>query len=122
MPSRNHEEMAEIFRAGINAVPQGQIEAARAMGMPPLKLAWRVTFPQMLAAAIPGLANLWLIATKDTAILAVVGYGELLKFTPLIRGMIIEGRLWHTGKVCFETLGHHYDFRSFINKRGQQCP
>jgi polar amino acid transport system permease protein len=35
----------------------------------------------MLAAAIPGLANLWLIATKDTALLAVVGYAELTLVT-----------------------------------------
>jgi polar amino acid transport system permease protein len=67
----------EVLRGAILSVPSGQIEAARAMGMPPLMLAWRVTFPQMLAAAIPGLANLWLIATKDTALLAVVGYAEL---------------------------------------------
>jgi len=71
----------EILRGAILSVPPGQIEAARAMGMPPLTLAWRVTFPQMLAAAIPGLANLWLIATKDTALLAVVGYAELTLVT-----------------------------------------
>lgn len=71
----------EVLRGAILSVPHGQIEAARAMGMPPLKLAWRVTLPQMLAAAIPGLANLWLIATKDTALLAVVGYAELTLVT-----------------------------------------
>jgi len=71
----------EVLRGAILSVPSGQIEAARAMGMPPLMLAWRVTFPQMLAAAIPGLANLWLIATKDTALLAVVGYAELTLIT-----------------------------------------
>jgi len=71
----------EILRGAILSVPAGQIEAARCMGMPPLTLAWRVTFPQMLAAAIPGLANLWLIATKDTALLAVVGFGELTLVT-----------------------------------------
>ncbi len=71
----------EILRGAILSVPAGQVEAARAMGMPPLTLAWRVTFPQMLAAAIPGLANLWLIATKDTALLAVVGFGELTLVT-----------------------------------------
>ncbi|MCX7287680.1 MAG: ABC transporter permease subunit [Rhodobacterales bacterium] len=71
----------EILRGAILSVPPGQIEAARAMGMPPLMLGWRVTFPQMLAAAIPGLANLWLIATKDTALLAVVGYAELTLVT-----------------------------------------
>jgi polar amino acid transport system permease protein len=71
----------EVLRGAILSVPSGQIEAARAMGMPPLMLAWRVTLPQMLAAAIPGLANLWLIATKDTALLAVVGYAELTLVT-----------------------------------------
>lgn len=71
----------EVLRGAILSVPAGQIEAARAMGMPPLMLAWRVTFPQMLAAAVPGLANLWLIATKDTALLAVVGYAELTLVT-----------------------------------------
>lgn len=71
----------EVLRGAILSVPPGQIEAARAMGMPPLMLAWRVTLPQMLAAAIPGMANLWLIATKDTALLAVVGYAELVLVT-----------------------------------------
>lgn len=67
----------EVLRGAILAVPPGQIEAARAMGMPPLMLARRITLPAMLAFALPGLANLWLIATKDTALLAVVGFAEL---------------------------------------------
>jgi polar amino acid transport system permease protein len=67
----------EVLRGAILAVPPGQIEAARAMGMPPLMLARRITLPAMLGFALPGLANLWLIATKDTALLAVVGFGEL---------------------------------------------
>ena len=37
----------------------------------------RITLPAMLPFAIPGLANLWLIVTKDTALIAVVGYTEL---------------------------------------------
>jgi polar amino acid transport system permease protein len=71
----------EVLRGAILAVPPGQIEAARAMGMPPVKLAWRITLPAMLGFAIPGLANLWLIATKDTALLAVVGFNELTQET-----------------------------------------
>ena len=67
----------EVIRGAILAVPAGQLEAAKAMGMPPLKTAWRITLPLMLANAIPGLANLWLIATKDTALLAIVGFAEL---------------------------------------------
>jgi polar amino acid transport system permease protein len=67
----------EILRGAIQAVPSGQIEAARAYGMPSLMTMRRVTIPAMMAFATPGLANLWLIATKDTALLAVVGFNEL---------------------------------------------
>jgi polar amino acid transport system permease protein len=69
------------LRGAILAVPTGQIEAARAMGMPAGLLARRITFPLMLSFAIPGLANLWLVATKDTALLAVVGFAELTQAT-----------------------------------------
>lgn len=71
----------EVLRGAILAVPAGQIEAARAMGMPPLLLARRITLPAMMSFAIPGLANLWLVVTKDTALLAVVGFGELTQET-----------------------------------------
>jgi polar amino acid transport system permease protein len=71
----------EVLRGAILGVPPGQIEAARAMGMPPLMLARRVTLPLMLSLALPGLANLWLVATKDTALLAVVGFAELTQAT-----------------------------------------
>lgn len=67
----------EVIRGAILAVPQGQIEAGRAYGMSPGLLLRRVTLPAMLPFAIPGLANLWLLATKDTALLAVVGFNEL---------------------------------------------
>ncbi len=71
----------EVLRGAIKAVPAGQIEAARAYGMSPLKVLTRITLPAMLPYAIPGLSNLWLIATKDTALLAVVGFSELTLVT-----------------------------------------
>lgn len=67
----------EVLRGAILAVPPGQIEAGRAYGMTGGQLLRRVTLPAMLPHAIPGLANLWLIATKDTALLAIVGFAEL---------------------------------------------
>ncbi|WP_102225464.1 ABC transporter permease [Acidimangrovimonas sediminis] len=69
--------MTEVLRGAILAVPHGQIEAGRAYGMTPLQIAWRITLPQMLANALPGMANLWLNLTKDTALLAVIGFNEL---------------------------------------------
>jgi polar amino acid transport system permease protein len=71
----------EVLRGAILAIPQGQIEAARAYGMSPGLLLRRITLPAMLPFAIPGLANLWLIATKDTALLAIVGVDELTQVT-----------------------------------------
>ena len=71
----------EVIRGAIKAVPPGQIEAAQAFGMSPLKVMRRVTLPAMTPHALPGMANLWMIATKDTALLAVIGFSELTLVT-----------------------------------------
>ncbi|PIL19612.1 ABC transporter permease [Puniceibacterium antarcticum] len=71
----------EVIRGAIQAVPRGQIEAAQAFGMTPGKVLRRVTLPAMTPHALPGMANLWMIATKDTALLAVIGFSELTLVT-----------------------------------------
>ena len=76
----------EVIRAAIKAVPGGQVEAARAYGMPPFMIFRRIIMPAMLPHALPGLGNLWLIATKDTALLAVVGFTELTLATKQAAG------------------------------------
>jgi len=76
----------EVLRGAILSVPAGQIEAGRAMGMSPTRIARRITLPLMMSAAVPGLANLWLTVTKDTALLAVIGFIELTKATSLAAG------------------------------------
>ena len=63
----------EVIRAAIQAIPQGQIEAARAFGMSGFGMMRRIVFPAMLPNALPGLANLWMVVIKDTALIAVVG-------------------------------------------------
>jgi len=67
----------EVLRAAFLAVPIGQMEAAKAFGMSWLTSQIRIAVPLMIPFALPGLANLWLITTKDTALLAVVGFSEL---------------------------------------------
>lgn len=67
----------EVMRGAIASIPFGHIEAAQSFGMHPFRVFCRVTLPEMLPAALPGMSNLWLIATKDTALLAVVGFTEL---------------------------------------------
>ena len=71
----------EVLRAAIQAIPVGQIEAAKAFGMSPFLRFRRIITPSMLPFAIPGLANLWLAATKDSALLSVVGISELAQIT-----------------------------------------
>lgn len=69
---------AEIFRSGFNAVPTGQIEAARCVGMSERRILWRVILPQMLVPITAPLTNFFIILTKETAILSVVTVPELL--------------------------------------------
>ncbi|NTF10467.1 ABC transporter permease subunit [Agrobacterium rubi] len=69
---------AEIFRSAIEAIPKGQLEAARAFGMGGLTLYRRVTIPAMAPNALAGMANLWINVIKDSALISVVGTNELL--------------------------------------------
>lgn len=97
----------EVLRAAILAIPIGQLEAARAYGMSPLLQFRRITLPALLPFAIPGLANLWLIVTKDTALLAVVGYTELTLATKQAAGntkMYLTFYLMAGGIYLFITL------------------
>lgn len=80
----------EVLRGAILAIPFGEIEAGRAYGMRPFLLLRRVTLPAMLPHAIPGLANLWLISTKNTALLAVIGFSELTQETRQAAGATRE--------------------------------
>ena len=76
----------EVIRAAMLAVPKGQVEAAYAYGMSRMKMLRRIMIPSMIPFAIPGLANLWLIVTKDTALLAVIGSTELATVTRAAAG------------------------------------
>jgi polar amino acid transport system permease protein len=74
----------EVLRGAIQAIPTGQIEAAKAFGMSPFQTFNRVIFPAMLPNAIPGLANLWLSVIKDTALIMVTGASAELAGTTKI--------------------------------------
>lgn len=65
--------IAETIRAGIQAVPRGQMEAARSLGMPYRVAMRRVVLPQAFRIIIPPLTNELVLLFKDTALLAVLG-------------------------------------------------
>lgn len=65
--------MAEVIRAGIQAVPKGQAEASRSLGMSPMKTMFFVIMPQGLRIIIPPLTNEFVLLLKDTSLLFIAG-------------------------------------------------
>ena len=70
--------MAEIIRGGIQAVDIGQMEAARSLGLPYWRAMQRVILPQAIRIMIPSIINQFIITLKDTSILSVIGFPELV--------------------------------------------
>ncbi len=70
--------LAENVRGGLQAVPRGQYEAAKAMGLNPLLMTLLITLPQALKAVIPTIVGQFISLFKDTSLLAIVGLVELL--------------------------------------------
>lgn len=70
--------MAEIIRAGIESVDKGQMEAARSLGLPYWRAMARVVLPQAIRTMIPSIINQFIITLKDTSILSIIGFPELV--------------------------------------------
>lgn len=69
--------LAEIFRGGIQTIDEGQIEAARSLGLSSAKTMRLVVFPQAIKIMIPSLMNQFITSLKDTAILSAISVNEL---------------------------------------------
>ncbi len=69
--------IAEVVRAGIQAVHKGQFEAARALGLGPLQVLRLVVFPQALRVIIPPLISQYLNLTKNSSLAVIIGYPDL---------------------------------------------
>jgi general L-amino acid transport system permease protein len=70
--------MAEVVRGGLQAVPAGQAEAARSLGLSNARLMVLVVLPQALRIAIPGIANTFIAIFKDTSLVIIIGLFDLL--------------------------------------------
>lgn len=73
--------LAEIFRAGIESIPQGQYEAAASLGMGHLQTMVNVILPQTVRRVIPTVTSDFIMAFKDTSLLSSVGVMELMMFS-----------------------------------------
>ena len=69
--------IAEIVRAGIQSVGRGQVEAARALGLPAMEALRHVTFPQALRVIVPPLISQYLNLTKNSSLAGAIGYSDM---------------------------------------------
>ena len=76
--------IAEAFRAGVNAVPKGQTEAALSLGLSNARTFYQVVFPQALRFVIPSLISELVIVLKDTTFAYVVSYSDLMQHAKVL--------------------------------------
>lgn len=77
---------AEVYRGSYLAVSQGEIDAARAIGMSGKLRFWRIIVPQVMRFSLPGLGNVWQLSLKDSALISVTGLAELMRQSQVAAG------------------------------------
>jgi len=76
--------LAEVYRAGIESIPKGQMEAARSLGMGYFQAMRYVILPQAIRVVLPPLGNDFIAMLKDSSLISVIALPEVLQ----------QGRLW----------------------------
>lgn len=89
----NGSVLAEVFRAGINAVPRGQSEAAYALGMRKSQVMPIVLMPQAVRFMLPAIVSQCVIVLKDTSLGYVIVYGEAVRYARRVAQFVGDGAL-----------------------------
>jgi len=89
----NGSVLAEVFRAGINAVPKGQSEAAYALGMRKSQVLPIVLMPQAVRFMLPAIVSQCVIVLKDTSLGYVILYGEAVRYARRVAAFVGDGAL-----------------------------
>jgi polar amino acid transport system permease protein len=117
--------MAEIARAGILSVDEGQTEAASALGMTRLQTMWRIVLPQAMRVIIPPTGNETISMLKTTSLVFAIGYAELLYTVQIIYDrtyqtipLLLVASIWYLFMTSVLTVGQYYLERYYA--RGAQ--
>ena len=86
--------VSEIFRAGIQAVDRGQMEAVRSLGLSWMQTMWYIILPQAFRKVIPPLGNEFISMTKETSLVSVIGFEELTR-----RGQLIIAKTYGSFEI-----------------------
>lgn len=90
---------AEVFQSAFKGIARGQYEAGTTLGLSRLHTMALIIAPQLLRLALPGLANLWLILLKETALISVIGLSDLMRQTGIAARVSKEAFLFF-GIAC----------------------
>jgi polar amino acid transport system permease protein len=112
--------MAEIVRAGIISVDEGQTEAALSIGMSRIQTMRRIVLPQAMRVIVPPTGNETISMLKNTALVSVIGYAELLFEAQQIYAatyqtipLLIVASIWYLAMTSVLYVGQHFIERHF---------
>lgn len=87
---------SQSLRGAIEAIPQGQWLAARAMGLSNVKIFFHIILPQMWRLALPGLTNQWLSLLKDSSLVSTIGIAETIFQTNSVIKVTHQPFIWYS--------------------------
>lgn len=121
--------MAEIVRAGIISVDEGQVDAAKALGMHPALTLRRIVLPQAMRVIIPPTGNEFISMLKTTSLASVVLYGELLRraqdiYSTNLRTLelLVVASIWYLVLTSVASVGQYYLERRFARGSARDMP
>ena len=121
--------MAEIVRAGILSVDEGQMRAAQSLGMSQLQTMQRIILPQAMRVIIPPTGNETISMLKNTALVSVIAYLDLLYAVQLIYSrtyetipLLLTASLWYLIVTSVLTAGQFYLERHFGRGSSRELP
>ncbi|MFF0427238.1 amino acid ABC transporter permease [Streptomyces sp. NPDC004520] len=121
--------MAEIVRAGIQSVDEGQTEAAHALGMSQTKTMWRIVLPQAMRVIVPPTGNEFINMLKTSSLVSAVQYTELLRASSNIGNtagavmeMLFVASIWYLALTSVFSVGQYYLERRFARGATRNLP
>jgi polar amino acid transport system permease protein len=116
--------MAEIVRAGIISVDEGQVDAASALGMTPTLTLRRIVLPQAMRVIIPPTGNEFISMLKTTSLASAITYGELLRRAGDVYStnlevvpLLVVASIWYLVLTSVASIGQYYIERRFSRGR-----
>lgn len=111
--------ISEIIRAGINAVDKGQMEAAKALGIPYSKMMKDIILPQAMKNILPSLMNEFITLNKESAIVTVIGAMDIMRRAYVVGGatftylepLLIAGLIYYVMTLVLSFLGKQLEKR-----------